>query len=60
MTFILKTRAVTGKLVPAHGEHREYGDVASAVQDAKTLADVYGEPVAIVDFVSDVTFATVS
>lgn len=57
MTFILKTRAITGKLVPAGGEHREYSELHRALADGVVLQDVFGASVFVVDFATDVVVA---
>lgn len=45
----LKTRVITGKLVPLRGEHVEYQDEARAFRDAEVYALVSGEPVYVVN-----------
>lgn len=47
--YLLKTRAITGALVPANGEHVEYTELHRAIQDGKVLRDVMGEEVFVVD-----------
>jgi len=47
--FVLKTRAITGALVPARGEHVEYSELHRAIQDGKLLQDVLGIEVYVVD-----------
>jgi hypothetical protein len=54
MTWILKTRAVTGTLVPLNGEHIEYPDFHDAWATARNWTRWHGEAVYVVNFVSDV------
>ena len=51
--WILKTRAVTGKLVPLYGEHRLYEDFHEALDAAQRHTRWYGEGVSVVAFASD-------
>ncbi len=50
MIYVLKTRSVTGHLVPLNGEHIEYDKYERAYNDAKIWATVHNEPVSLVDF----------
>ncbi len=59
MSFILKTRAITGALVPFRGEHREYKMAADAHRDAELLAMVLGpDSITVVEFQTDHVLAT--
>lgn len=53
MTYVLKTCAITGYLVPARGEHIEYTDLRQACKDASILAHVQGESVFVYAFETD-------
>lgn len=53
MTFVLKTRAVTGDLVPARGEHREYTDLRAAFEAARAISKADDVSVYLVDFATD-------
>jgi hypothetical protein len=59
MTFVLKTRAITGDLVPYRGEHIEYSTLFDAMQDAFLFHEVFGETIYVVDFARDVTVSQV-
>ncbi len=50
MTYVLKTRAISGALVPLNGEHIEYTDLEIARKDARVWASVSEQPVSIIDF----------
>lgn len=50
MTYVLKTRAITGVLVPLNGEHIEYDDLTKARRYAQIWSAAHGETVSIVDF----------
>lgn len=53
MTIVLKTRAITGQLVPYNGEHREYTELVAALKDATLLACVNDVTVYVVDYGTD-------
>ena len=58
-TYMLKTRTITGALVPYNGEHRTYDKLTAATSDAATLWDVLGVPVSIVEFETDKLVRTI-
>lgn len=60
MIYILKTRAVSGRLVPLNGEHIEYDTFETAQKDAQVWAVVHDESVFIVDFAFDEVVEEVS
>jgi len=47
--YTLKTPAITGKLVPARGQHLEYETLDAARRDAEVIHDVFGARVVVVD-----------
>jgi len=53
MTFVLKTRAITGELVPLNGEHIEYDTIERADDAAGHAIERGSGRVFIVDFASD-------
>lgn len=55
--YVLKTRAITGALVPANGEHIEYAELDRAIADGRVLKDVLGEEVYVVDYRNDAVVA---
>lgn len=58
--FVIKSRAITGKLVPALGEHVEYSELHVAIKDAKVLADFRGEEYYVVDGRTDAVVAFIN
>lgn len=58
MTYVLKTLAITNKLVPLRGEHREYSSLRDAFADAKAFADADGVVVYVLDFAADIIVGT--
>jgi len=58
VTYVLKTRTLTGALVPCNGEHREYAEECGAHRDAALLAAVLGQDITVVEFATDRVVAT--
>jgi len=50
MTYVLKTRAISGALVPLNGEHVEFDTLEGARKAAQVWAAISGDAVSVVDF----------